>query len=160
MFCLWSTKYSLTAEPQEGTDISINQWDMTGHPLYQNLIVVTTNISMWKHTAEQMLSSTFSSHSPTAAAPFVSVFTKWGEKQDPARVRMEWTGCSFWLILSIIVKGSTEIAGSTVIVSKIRRDHYSYLVWHFAQHRPSDFFEIIPAYVVASLRKAPKNPDF
>lgn len=145
MFSLWSMKCSLIAEPQEETDVFINRWNITGHLLYQNLIVVTTITSMWKQTAEQMLSSTFSSHPHIAVAPFVSVFTKWGEKQGAARVRRTGTGCSFWLILSIIVKGFTEIAGSTVVDAKIRRDHYNYLVWHLAQHRPSDFFEMIPA---------------
>lgn len=112
--------------------------------LYQKLIVVTTDTSMRKHTAGQMLSSTFPSH-PHTVTPFVSVFKKWSEKQGTARVRRKWTGCSFWLILSIIAKESTEIAGSTVVDSKIRRDHYNYLVWHFAQHRLSDFFEMIPS---------------
>lgn len=76
-------KCSLIFEPQEGTDVFINQWNITGHLLYQNLIVVTTNTSMWKHTAEQMLSSTFSSHSYCCGTICICVY------------KMGWeTGCS------------------------------------------------------------------
>lgn len=74
---------------------------------------------MWKRAAEHMLpsseiiKSTFSPHPHVAIALLVTAFTKQGEKQGLAIVRREWTDCSFCLILSIIVKGSTEIAGGT-----------------------------------------------
>lgn len=74
-------------------------------------------LCMWKHAAEQMLSSseiiksTFSSHPHAVMTPFISAFTKRGEKRGLAIVRREGPDCSFCLILTVIVKESTEIAG-------------------------------------------------
>lgn len=170
MFCLWSTKYSLITEPQKVTDFFSNQWDITGHLLY------------WKVDCSNNEHFHVSLHVETCSWTYAAFF--W----DYQIYLFTSSPCGYCTIGNCIYKTRWETGSSNskegmdrllflfdfihhckrvyrncrryrVIDSKIRRDRYDYLVWHLAQCRPSDFPEMIPASVVASLRKASKNLD-